>query len=155
MIRLIFIVVAFLLMVGGLIGGLYFWGVDPLAKFNALVGNAPAIPETPAAPVAVPPSFVEFGLLIVPVVQDREIKKQAEMIIRLEVPHEKKERVAQNLPRLQNAFLQEMMSFLPSHLRTATQLDHAVIQRRLYMQAEKVLGAGMVKDVLIDQSTVK
>jgi flagellar FliL protein len=154
MMRLIFIVIAFLVMVGGLIGGLYFWGVDPLAKFNALVGNAPADPNAKVA-VVLPPSFVEFGLLIVPVVQDREVKKQAEMIIRLEVPYEKKERVAQNLPRLQNAFLQEMMSFLPGHLRTATQMDHSIVQRRLLVQAEKVLGPGMVKDVLIEQSTVK
>ncbi|CAA7613285.1 conserved hypothetical protein [Magnetospirillum sp. LM-5] len=155
MIRLLFIVLAFLIMVGGLIGGLYFWGVDPLAKFNQLVGNAPADPNAPKVPAVTPPSFVEFGILIVPVVQDREIKKQAEMIIKLEVPYEKKEKVAQNLPRLQNAFLQEMMSFLPGHLRNQPQLDHATIQRRLQYQADKVLGAGMIKDVLIEQSTVK
>lgn len=153
MIRLIFIVIAFLMMVGALIGGLYFWGIDPLAKFNQLVGNAPA---EPAAPVKVqPPSFVDFGLLIVPVVQDREVKKQAEMILRLEVPHEKKEVVAQHLPRLQNAYLQELMSFLPIHLRDSDKLDQAVVRRRLTALSERVLGPGMVKDVLIEQASVK
>ena len=155
MIRLLFIIIAFLIMVGGLIGGLYFWGIDPLAKFNQLVGNAPADPNVPAKPVVVPPSFVEFGILIVPVVQDREVKKQAELIIKLEVPYEKKEIVAQNLPRLQNAFLQEMMSFLPNHLKRSNQIDHSAVQRRLQYQADKVLTKGYVKDVLIEQSTVK
>lgn len=156
MIRLIFLVIAFLLMVGGIIGGLYFWGVDPLARFNALIGNAPAEPlhGEQAAP-ATPPSYVEFGLLIVPVIQDREVKKQAEMILRLEVPYEKKEVVAQNLPRLQNAFLEDMMAFLPYQLRLTSSLDEVAIRNRLNIIAEKVLGPGMVKGVSIEQSTVK
>lgn len=153
MIRLIVIVVAFLIMVGGLIGGLYFWGIDPLAKFNQLVGNAPADPNAPV--VVQPQSYVDFGILIVPVVQDREVKKQAEMILRLEVPYDKKEVVAQNLPRLQNAYLQELMSFLPMHLRDSDRLDQAVVRRRLVLLSERVLGPGMVKDVLIEQAAVK
>lgn len=157
MIRLIFMVVAFLMMVGAIIGGLYFWGVDPLARFNQLIGNAPAPQEdTAATPMAVaPPSYVDFGLLIVPVVQDREVRKQAEMILRLEVPFDKKEIVAQNLPRLQNAFLQDMMAFLPYQLRDSSSLDHAAIRRRLLTLCDKVLVPGWVKDVSIEQSSLK
>lgn len=153
MIRLIVIVVAFLIMVGGLIGGLYFWGFDPLAKFNQLVGNAPADPKAPVK--AIQPSYVDFGLLIVPVVQDREVKKQAELILRLEVPADKKDAVAQNLPRLQNAYLQDMMSFLPVHLRDGDRLDQSVVRRRLTLLSEKVLAPGWVKDVVIEQASVK
>lgn len=154
---MIFMVIAFLLMVGAIIGGLYFWGIDPLEKFNVLVGNAPAPAErnAPQPVVATPPSFVDFGLLIVPVVQDREVKKQAEMILRLEVPFDKKEVVAQNLPRLQNAFLADMMGFLPYQLRDSSTLDTVVIRRRLGALCDKVLGPGLVKDVSIEQSSVK
>ncbi len=156
MIRLIFMVVAFLMMVGAIIGGLYFWGIDPLDRFNQLIGNAPAPKgEGTAAPVVTPPSYVDFGLLIVPVVQDREVRKQAEMILRLEVPFEKKEIVAQNLPRLQNAFLEDMMAFLPYHLRDSSSLDHAVLRRRLLVVCDKVLVPGWVKDVTIEQSSLK
>lgn len=156
MIRLIFLVIAFLMMVGAIIGGLYFWGVDPLARFNQLIGNAPAPKETTTSPVVVtPPSYVDFGLLIVPVVQDREVRKQAEMILRLEVPFDKKEVVAQNLPRLQNAFLQDMMAFLPYQLRDSSSLDHAAIRRRLLTICDKVLVPGWVKDVSIEQSSLK
>jgi hypothetical protein len=157
-IRLIFLVLAFLMMVGGIIGGLYFWGIDPLERFNQLIGNAPAPKEnaTAAAPKPVsPPSYVDFGLLIVPVVQDREVRKQAEMILRLEVPYEKKEIVAQNLPRLQNAFLEDMMSFLPYQLRDTSSLDHSAIRRRLLTLCDKVLVPGWVKDVSIEQSSLK
>lgn len=156
MIRLIFTVVAFLMMVGAIIGGLYFWGIDPLDRFNQLIGKAPAQKEAGAAPkVVAPPSYVDFGLLIVPVVQDREVRKQAEMILRLEVPFEKKEVVAQNLPRLQNAFLEDMMVFLPYQLRDTSTLDHAAIRRRLLTICDKVLLPGWVKDVSIEQSSLK
>jgi hypothetical protein len=155
-IRLIFIVIAFLMMVGAIIGGLYFWGVDPLDRFNQLIGNAPAQKEIAnAAPKSVAPSYVEFGLLIVPVVQDKEVRKQAEMILRLEVPFEKKEIVAQNLPRLQNAFLEDMMAFLPYQLRDNPILDQVAIRRRLLTICDKVLLPGWVKDVSIEQSSLK
>lgn len=156
MIRLIFLVIAFLMMVGGIIGGLYFWGIDPVARFNQLIGNAPAPKELPGAPVVVaPPSYVDFGLLIVPIVQDREVRKQAEMILRLEVPYDKKEVVAQNLPRLQNAFLEDMMAFLPYQLRDSSALDETAIRRRLQTICDKVLVPGWVKDVTIEQSSLK
>lgn len=156
MIKLIFMVLAFLMMVGAIIGGLYFWGVDPLDRFNQLIGNAPAHKEAaPVAPVVTPPSYVDFGLLIVPVVQDREVRKQAEIILRLEVPYEKKEIVAQNLPRLQNAFLEDMMAFLPYQLRDSSSLDHQAIRRRLLTICDKVLVPGWVKDVSIEQSSLK
>lgn len=156
MIRLIFIVVAFLMMVGAIIGGLYFWGIDPMDRFNQLIGNAPAHQDVPDAPKPVtPPSYVDFGLLIVPVVQDREVRHQAEMILRLEVPFEKKEIVAQNLPRLQNAFLEDMMGFLPYQLRDSNELDRPAIRRRLQVICDKVLAPGWVKDVSIEQSSLK
>lgn len=155
-IRLIFIVIAFLMMVGAIIGGLYFWGVDPVERFNQLIGHAPAQKEAgPAVKPVAPPSYVDFGLLVVPVVQDREVRKQAEMILRLEVSFDKKEVVAQNLPRLQNAFLADMMAFLPYQLRDSNALDETAIRRRLLTICDKVLLPGWVKDVSIEQSSLK
>lgn len=155
MIRLIFIVIAFLLVMGGLVGGLYFWGIDPLEKFNVLIGNAPAVPGGETKVVVTPPSYVEYGLLAVPVIEEREVRKQVEMILRLEVPFEKREIVAQNIPRLQSAYLQDMMEYLPIHLRNGRRLDPASVSQRLLKLTEKTIGTGFVKAVLIDQSSVK
>ncbi|WP_346344011.1 flagellar basal body-associated protein FliL [Magnetospirillum sulfuroxidans] len=155
MIRLVFIIIAFLLMMGGLVGGLYFWGIDPLEKFNSLIGNAPAAPGGAAKVVTTPPSFVEYGLLSVPVIEDHEVRRQVEIILRLEVPFEKREIVAQNIPRLQNAYLQDMMEYLPIHLRNGRRLDPVGVSQRLLKLSERTLGPGFVKGVLIDQSSVK
>lgn len=153
MIRLIFIIIAFMVMMGGLIGGLYFWGIDPLQKFNALIGNVPA--SMPQQPAPAPPSFVEYGLLSVPLIEQREVHRQAELILRLQVPVQKRDVVAQNIPRLQSAYLAEMMEFLPILLRDGRRLDINAVRRRLQVVTDATLGAGLVKDVLVDQSTIK
>lgn len=143
------------MMVGAVIGGLYFWGIDPLAKFNSLMGNTPPSAESahPQA-VAMPPSYVDFGLLIVPVVMDRNDHRQAEMILRIEVPFDKKELVAQNLPRLQNAFLQDMLGFLPPLLRDNRTLDEGRVARRLAQVGTRLMGPGIILGVQIEQSSV-
>lgn len=155
MIRLLFIVAAFLLMLGAVIGGLYFWGVDPLARFEAMMGIGPPQDDNNAEPVVSAPAYVDFGLLLVPLIQDREVKGRAEMIVRLQVPHDKRVKVAQDLPRLQQAFLQEMLSFLPLYLRESGDLASPVVSRRLTRVAEKTVGPGMVLDVVIEQAAVK
>jgi hypothetical protein len=153
-IRLLFIVVAFLLMIGGVLGGLYYWGIDPLAKVGINLGLTPATPAA-TAPAVVLPSYVDFGLLLVPVIQDREVKHQAEMILRLEVVPAKKDDVAADLPRLQAGFLEDMMGFLPMALRDSSELDIPAIRRRLQGVADRILGPGAVKDVIVENAELK
>ncbi|MGE5546539.1 MAG: flagellar basal body-associated protein FliL [Solirubrobacterales bacterium] len=155
MVRLIFLAVAFLLMIGAVIGGLYFWGVDPIEKVNVLIGKAPSSPTAAVAPTAPAKSYVDFGILIVPLVQDREVKRQAEMILRLQVPFDKKEKVAQSLPRLQHFFLEDMMSFLPPRVHESGAIDTAAVSRRLVKVADRTLGAGMVEDIVIEQASLR
>ncbi len=146
-------VVGLLMLIGAIIGGLYFWGVDPLAKLGI---TAPMMNKEPAAPPPPPPpTYVDFGLLIVPVIQDREVKKQAEMIVRLEVDPKNKEIVAKNLPRLQNAYLAEMMTYLGVTVKEGQALDIPAIRRRLTASAEKTLGGVYVKDVVIENPNLK
>jgi flagellar FliL protein len=73
----------------------------------------------------------------------------------LQVADGKKEVVAQNLPRLQNAFLSDMMAYLPYQLRNSPKLDEAAVRRRLAGISDRILGAGLVLDVSIEQATVK
>jgi flagellar FliL protein len=153
LVRLIFMVVALLMLIGAVIGGLYFWGIDPLAKLGI---TAPMMNKEPGPPPPPPPpTFVDFGLLIVPVIQDREVKKQAEMIVRLEVDPKNKEIVAKNLPRLQNAYLAEMMTYLGASVKEGQPLDVPTIRRRLTIAAEKTLGGVYVKDVAIENPNLK
>ena len=140
------------MLIGAVIGGLYFWGIDPLAKLGI---TAPIVHKDEPPPPPPPPSYVDFGVLIIPVIQDREVKKQAEMIVRLEVEPKNKEIVAKNLPRLQNAYLEDMIGFLSMSLRDDQPLDVPAIRRRLMMVSDKTLGSGYLKDIVIENAVLK
>jgi flagellar FliL protein len=152
LVRLILIVVALLVLVGGAVGGMYFLGIDPLVKLGI---SAPVVQKDAPPPPPPPPAYVEFGVLIVPVIQDREVKKQAEMIVRLEVDPKNKEIVGRNIPRLQNAFLADMIGFLSMTVREGQLLDGPGIQKRLLATCEKTLGGPYVKDVSIENAVLK
>jgi hypothetical protein len=151
-VRLLLMVVMLLVLIGGVVGGLYFWGIDPLAKLGI---TAPVVKKDEPPPPPPPPAYVDFGLLIIPVIQDREVKKQAEMIVRLEVEPKNKEIVAKNLPRLQNAYLGDMIGFLSVSLHEGQPLDVPSIERRLLMVGDKTLGAGFLKGVRVENAVLK
>jgi hypothetical protein len=152
MIRVVFIVIAFLLMLAAIVGGLYFWGIDPLAPLHAVIAPKTQPDAPPPPPQA---TFVDFGILTVPIIQDREVKKQADMVVRLEVFPAKKDLVANNLPRLQAAFLEDMIAFLPLIVRDNQPLDVVAVRRRLQAVGDRVMGPGMVKGVVIENPLVK
>jgi len=154
-IRVIFIVISLLLLLAGVVGGLYFWGIDPLAKLG--IDNPLSQRDTPPPPPPPPPppSYVDFGLLMVPVIQNHEVRKQAEMIVRLEVDVRNKDIVARNLPRLQNAFLEDMINFLSTNLQPDQSLDTQAISRRLMVVADRTLGPGYLRRVVIENPSLK
>ncbi|CCG42142.1 hypothetical protein [Magnetospirillum molischianum] len=155
MIRVIFIVISLLLILAGVVGGLYFWGIDPLAKLGIDNPLSRSDAPPPAPPPPPPPSYVDFGLLMVPVIQNHEVRKQAEMIVRLEVDPKNKEIVARNLPRLQNAFLEDMINFLGSTVQPGQPLDTRAISRRLMIVADRTLGPGYLRNIVIENPNLK
>jgi hypothetical protein len=151
-VRLIIIVVAFFLLLGAVVGGLYFWGIDPLAKLG--VSFSAKAPENPIIKMA-PPGFVDLGLVVVPVIEDREVRRQAELIVRVQCAPGQKETVAKGLTRLQAAFLEDLIAFIPKHLREAGMLDPQTLRQHLLPLAQKVAGQGKVDDVLIENAVLK
>jgi flagellar protein FliL len=151
-IRLLFFLVAFLLMIAAVVGGLYFWGVDPLAKLGLSLDKPQTEPQKPVAPA---PSYVDFGLLSVPILQGGEPQGQAEIVLRLRVSADDKDAVAQQLPRLQAYFLEDMMGFLAIQLKDTRQLDIPAIRTRLRLDADRVLGSGKVREVVIENAAVR
>lgn len=159
MIRFIFIVIAFCMLTGAVVGGLYFWGIDPLAQLGLLLNKPENTILKPSLPSR---AYVDFGLLIVPVIQNHEVRSQAEMIIRIEVVPDKKDEVAAALPRLQAGYLEDMLGFLPVSLRDAgikvgsmTGLDLPAIRQHLQAVSDRICGPGRVKAIEIEHSALK
>ena len=153
--RIIVIVVAFLILVAGIIGGLYFWGFDPLGKIGIDIGLAKKAPDIHILPPPAPPGVVDFGVLLVPVVINHEVNNQAEIIVRLQIPNDKRMEVVHLLPKLQANFLEDMIVFMPSQVRGNPILDQLPIRRRLLAVCDRTLGPGVVLDVVIEHAVLK
>ena len=153
--KILIAVVVLLLLLGGVIGGLYFSGMDPLALAGLKKGELTEKAKEAAAKAAsvipvVPPSYVDFGLLVVPIVQNHEVRSQAELVIRLQVPANKVEPVATYLPRLQAALLEDMMEFMPKLIQQNGSLDPDPISARMVEVGARVFGPGVIQAVIIE-----
>jgi flagellar protein FliL len=152
--KILVIILVILLLLGGAVGGLYFWGIDPLALVGLKKGDLEAKAQQAAAAAAAlaasKPSFLDFGLLVVPIVQNHEVNAQAEIVLRLQMPANKVENVAKYLPRLQAAYLEDMLEFLPKVLNEYGNLDPDAISKRLVEVGGKVFGPDIIQAVVIE-----
>ena len=153
--KILILVVVVILLLGAVVGGMFFWGMDPLAlvglKKDELATKAKeAATASMAAITAKQPTFVDFGVLVVPVVINHEIRSQADLVIRLQVVQSKTEEVAKYMPRLQAAYVEDMMEFVPKVLHDYGTLDIDAIRNRLVVVGAKVYGPDVIEAVIIE-----
>ena len=144
--KIVIIIVLLLLLSAAAIGGMVFMGIGPVP---ALLGLAPAEQTAPAAPVEIEYGMLDVETLIIPVVRDKQVATRLFIGLRLEVVKEHQGRIAAVMPRLQNAFFEDMINFIPSHMDGRTKPDEQALRRRLVAASERVLGPAKVRDVVI------
>ncbi|PJB70545.1 MAG: flagellar basal body-associated FliL family protein [Alphaproteobacteria bacterium CG_4_9_14_3_um_filter_47_13] len=95
--------------------------------------------------------FVELDPLILPIVDNNGVSQIINIVIMIEVTGDKNKDLVQNLqPRLKDAYIQELYGVLNKH--AALQggvLQVGMIKERLGTISNRVLGEGVVNDVLL------
>jgi flagellar basal body-associated protein FliL len=138
--KIIIIVVAILLLAGG---GFAAW------KF-LLSGKPPA--EAPAAEEGAQPAgppFVELAPFVIPVTRGDRVVKYTSLTVKLEVVDAAaKQKVEKFLPYVRDAFLTKMLVTL-SRGDPDEGYDMEKLRRQLMAESERVLGPGLIKDILI------
>lgn len=98
-----------------------------------------------------PPVYVEFNPILLPIVGDGRVDQMVNIVFALEVAdQEAANRAIALAPRLNDAFLQALYGTL--HRREVMHdgvLDLTAIKRRLIEESNRVLGEGVVRDVLV------
>ncbi len=135
--KAVVIVLLLALIAGGTLGGLGLVGMGPLAAY---VGKA-ADGETAAAPPPGPKlRNIQLDTIGVPVFEGQSVRARIFFNLQLEVDPAVAPQVSANLPRIQSALLEDMMSYLPYHLRDREQVDAATVQERMLKVARHVMG---------------
>lgn len=97
------------------------------------------------------PFYVNIAPFVLPVIDDNGPNQLISLVITLEMVDGKgTELVKQRLPRLNDAYLQTLYGALDQKLVDRGQLvDVGLVKKRLQAPTQRVLGDGVVKDILV------
>lgn len=147
--RIVVLGVIAVLLLGGGGAAAYFFFMKPAQASSGVEAEAGkhAQKEEEAAPV----QFVELDPLLLPIIDERGVTQTVSLVISLEVPDAKKAEEVKNLaPRLKDAYIQDMYGVLNRNVALkGGVIQVSMIKARLNKVSQKVLGEGMVNDVLL------
>ncbi|HEY0526270.1 MAG TPA: hypothetical protein VGD08_22945 [Stellaceae bacterium] len=105
------------------------------------------------APPPAGPVFVKLAPIVLPVFNGESVVRQAGVVLALELEKSRTEAdVAPQRPRLMNAFIGDLVELYEQRQGADRVIDAAAIKERLQKTAERVLGPGIVHEVLIQQA---
>lgn len=137
--RIVLLVVAILAVGGGGFAAYYFF----------LAGEKVA--GTESAPL-----YITLEPFIVPVIREGRIVKQVGFSIVLGVTDADAEiKVAEKMPYLRDAFLKRLYGAVGRSRRDGRTFSPELLKRRLLAESERVLGAGVVREILIKEAYEK
>ena len=133
-----------LLLAGGGIGIMKWMQLGPFAP-EEVAGE-----EAPAPRRGVQPRFLDIDPINVAVIQNNRPQSVIQIAVKLEVANEKDAAVIQKqMIRLTNALVTDLHDFLPRLLREVDHIELDLLKDRIQYVADKTLGKGLVKQVLI------
>ncbi|CAA6603309.1 exported hypothetical protein [Rhodospirillaceae bacterium LM-1] len=138
--KLVILVVILILLGGGAVGAMVVFGIGPFAK--------PKIVEPVAAPV-VKNAYIDMEAISIPVFIPDQKPRQVYMTLRLESKEEFRSKISHMMPRIRDALITNLQIVLPVHLKNRPTTDLAQLKPRMLSDIAKVMGPGVVSDVLV------
>ena len=144
---LIFVVAGFIVLAGGAITVMQQLEIGPFAP---KVPSADS-PEEAArrGPRVDPPRFVVMEPVVVPILQNDRVAATIQIEIQIETTQSRESQLTKQMTRLTDAFVTDLKTFVPRHLRDNPQVDTEVLKKRLAIIGERAIGKGLFDAVLI------
>ncbi len=141
----IVIVFAVLLMIsGGAISVLKWLEIGPFAP--VVVGEVTEEVKSDEPPVSIP-----MDDLVVTLFSDNTVAATVMIRLNLEVlGSDNADKVTKVLPRLSDAFFKDLYTFIPRVVHKEKKLTADILQQRLLMTGNKLLGKGVLNNVIIE-----
>ncbi len=136
-------VVVLLMLAGGSFSVMKALEIGPFAP-------QPEVTEEPVVPDE-PPVFIDLDPLVVNIFQGDTIATTVHLTVKLEaLGSNNASLVNENIPKITDAFLRDMHSFLPRIMKDdGSRIDIFVVKKRLKLMADKLYPDKRINDVLI------
>jgi flagellar basal body-associated protein FliL len=129
------------------------------AAWKFLLGGGKPATETPeaAAPASATPTYVALDPFVVPVIRDDRVARQVALTVKLELQGgAAKTLVNEKMPLLRDALLTRLHAVLSrGGLDNGQSFDAVRVKRQFLAECDRVLGKGVVREVLIEEATEK
>lgn len=146
--RLLLVIFALVLLAGASLVGLVAFGIVPdILGLGIQVAEEEA--PAPVEPPPVQPEYISMMPFVVPIIlEDGTLHRQLYFDVRLAVTPGKAGEVTARMPVLQDAFIRYLHKWYPLWMRDHADIDLQETKKRLTTVAERVVGPGVVGDVL-------
>jgi hypothetical protein len=99
------------------------------------------------------PAFLTLPTMTVPVFEGNEVARQGSLVLAVELePGRTESDIAPFKPRLMDALLSELTRIFEQRANEERLIDAAALKPKLLEASRRVVGDGLVKDVLIQQA---
>ncbi|GEO82478.1 hypothetical protein [Pararhodospirillum oryzae] len=109
----------------------------------------PPPPPTPLERLGPPPFLLSMKPLEIPVIANGAVQRRLSFRLRLSLAEADNATLSERGHLLHAAFFQDLMVYAPNYLETHPELNLMAIKARMKAVADRVLGPGVVKEVLI------
>ena len=92
---------------------------------------------------------VTMDPLLIPIIQGDKVKLNLKLELQIETPEKREAELRQKLPILKDAFIRDLFSFIPRHLRKNKELDEKTLKRRLEAVGQRTLGNKVINSIVI------
>ena len=144
--KIIIGVIFLTVVLGGAAAGMMIAGYGPFAKKDE---NAEEVVAK------IPPVEIDMGMMSIPLILENRPASQVQMRVRLVVDKSKETQVRSMLPKLQDAFLRDMLSFLPVNVQNKKTPDQGDVLNRLRMISERILGNGTLDGLVVTDIMIR
>ncbi len=155
MIRLLVIVFALIAALGGGAAGLVHFAIIPdftgglIANLVGVKGQvASASDEAPPPPPRIDPVFLQIEPMLIPVIQNRELKQNVYIALRLQLNPEKQAEGREAKDRLHDLYLRALYDMVPEQYERRDTLDLTKVRERLMKITQRVVGPDVVEDII-------
>ena len=94
--------------------------------------------------------FIDMDPLAIPIFQGNKVAATIQILVKLETNSEDNADIIKDrMPVIIDAFVSDLLSFMPRLLKAKERVDVLIIKQRLQMIADKVAGEGLIQNALV------
>jgi flagellar basal body-associated protein FliL len=144
---LVIIVAGFIILAGGTVTVMSQMKIGPFAP-EAEAATQPTTMTAEERPPDIP-KFITMDPIVLSVYKGDRVAGTIQLHIQIEVSEKNAARLKLSMPKLKDAYLQDLNGYLPRLLRDKKEVDVSLVKQRLQIIGDRSLGKGVIDSVLI------